>query len=394
MRLVYFADIRLPLERANGIQSMETCRALAERGHDVSLVARPDTATPRRDPYAYYGMSRHERFRIEPAPVTGPQFARRTGYLAFALGRAMGRTRADVLFTRDLGAAALLLRIPPALRAPLVYESHGYAPDVSAELPNLVATAAPASARKLQRLAARERLVWHEAAGYVTITRALAELLVERFGPRDNVAVVADGVRLAPDRRLVPPPAGGPPVVGYAGHLYAWKGVDVLLEAIARVPSVRGLVVGGHDREPDLPRVRARAADLGIADRVEFTGLVAPPGVAAHLARAHVLVLPNLPTAISTRFTSPLKLFEYMAAGRPIVASDLPAIREVLQDGENAILVPAGQADALAAAIERLLAESDYAGRLAHAAFHAAAAFTWERRAARLEAVLDRARGT
>lgn len=392
MRLLYFADIRLPLERANGIQSMETCRALAERGHDVTLVARPDTASPSRDPYAYYGMTRHERFRIEAAPVAGPVVARRLGYLAFALGRAMGRARADVLFTRDLGVAALLLRVPGALCPPLVYESHGYAPDVAAELPHLVATAAPATSRKLHRLAARERMVWEQAGGYVTITRALADRLVERFGPRERVAVVADGVRLARDRQLVPPPAGTPAIVGYAGHLYAWKGVDVLLEALAHLPGVQGLIIGGHDHEPDLPRLRARAASLGVSDRVEFTGLVSPPEVAPHLARAHVLVLPNLPTTISTHFTSPLKLFEYMAAGRAIVASDLPAIREVLRGGEQAVLVPPGDAAALAAAIDRLVSDPVQAGRLARAAFDAVEAYSWDRRAARLEEVLEQAR--
>ena len=92
---------------------------------------------------------RHSRFAIEQAPVTGPQFARRIGYLSFALGRAMGKARADVLFTRDLGVAAMLARVPAALRPPLVYESHGYAPDVAAELPNLVATAKPASAAQV-----------------------------------------------------------------------------------------------------------------------------------------------------------------------------------------------------------------------------------------------------
>lgn len=392
MHVVYFADIRLPLERANGIQTMETCHALAGRGHHVTLVTRPDTETPRRDPYAYYGLPRHSRFRIEQAPVTGPPMARRLGYLAFAIGRAMGRRRADVLFTRDLGAAAVFARMPASIRPPLVYESHGYAPDVAAELPQLVSTARPAGARKLARLAARERLVWREAAGYVTITRALGDLLTGRFGPRDNLAVVPDGVRLAADRRFVAPPAGEPPVIAYAGHLYAWKGVDVLLEALARITAARGLVVGGHDREPDLPRVRARADELGIAGRVEFTGLVPPAAVAAHLARAHVLVLPNRPTAISTHFTSPLKLFEYMAAGRAIVASDLPAIREVLRDGENGLLVPAGRADALAAAIERLIADRGLANRLARAAFDAATEFAWDRRALRLEPVLDRAR--
>lgn len=391
MRVLYFADIRLPLERANGIQSMETCRALAGRGHAVTLVARPDTHVPPRDPFAYYGIERLDRFRIEPAPVKGPALARRFGYLAFALGRAMGRARADVLFTRDLGVAALFARTPRTARPPLVYESHGYAPDVARELPALISTARTASARKLARLAGQEALVWREASGYVTITKALADLMTTRFGSRDNLAVVADGVRLPASRTWQPPPAAAEPIVGYAGHLYAWKGVDVLLEALARTPNVRGLIVGGHESEADLPRVRARAHDLGIADRVEFTGLVAPPLVAAQLARANMLILPNLPTAISTAFTSPLKLFEYMAAGRPIIASDLPAIREVLQDEVNALLVGAGDADALAAAIRRLAGDAGLATRLARAAYEAVSGYTWDRRAERLERVLEQA---
>jgi glycosyltransferase involved in cell wall biosynthesis len=394
VRVTSFADIRLPLERANGIQTMETCHALAELGHEVTLVARPDTATPRRDPYEYYGLPRTGRFVIELAPVAGPPCARRIGYLSFALGRALGRSRPDVVFTRDLGVAAMFLRVPRALRPPLVYESHGFAPEVAAELHRNVATARPASASKLKRLADREALVWRDAAGYVTITQALADVLSARFGPRENLAVVPDGVRLPFERTWTPPPAGGPPIVGYAGHLYAWKGIDVLLEALARVPNVRGVVVGGHDAEPDLPRARARAGQLGLADRVTLTGLVAPAAVPAYLQSASILVLPNLPTAISTQFTSPLKLFEYMAAGRAIVASDLPAIREVLRHGENALLVPAGDAGALADAIQRLAGDPTGAERLGRTAFDEAAAYSWQRRAARLQPVLERARAS
>ncbi|MBA2603281.1 MAG: glycosyltransferase family 4 protein [Acidobacteria bacterium] len=392
MRLAYFADIRLPLERANGIQTMETCAALASRGHEVWLIARPDTQDPRRDPYEYYGIARSGRFQIETAPVAGPQFARRLGYLAFALGRALGRGRGDLLFTRDLGVAAMFASVPAGTRPPFVYESHGYAPDVAAELPQLVATAKPAGRAKLKRLASREALVWREASGYVTITRSLAEALRGRFGDRDNLAVVPDGVRLSPGRTYVPRVEGEPVVVGYAGHLYAWKGVDLLLEALARLPAVRGLIVGGHDAEGDLARVRAGAERLGIAGRVEFTGLVPPSAVPPLLARAAILVLPNLPTTISTHFTSPLKLFEYMAAGRAIVASDLPAIREVLTDDVNAVLVAPGDAAALARGIERLAADPSTAARLGRAAFDAADGYTWERRAERLDAVLERAR--
>ena len=395
MRVTYFADIRLPLERANGIQTMETCHALAARGHDVRLIARPDTHTPARDPYEYYGLPRRPGFSIEQAPVAGPQFARRIGYLSFALGRALGKARADVLLTRDLGVAELLARIPAGLRPPFVYESHGYAPEVSAELPSLVATAARASQRKLDRLAQREQVVWRAAEGYVTITRALADRLIARLGPRENLAVVPDGVRLPPDRVWNPPPDdGGAPIVAYAGHLYEWKGVEVLLQALQQVPAARGLIVGGHEGEPDLPRVRQRVEELGLAGRVELTGLLPPRSVAGRLASASVLVLPNTATTISSHFTSPLKLFEYLAAGRAIVASDLPAIREILDDGKTAALVPAGDAAALAAAIVRLLGDPELRERIARAAFARAADYSWDCRAARLEPVLERAAGS
>lgn len=393
MRILYLADIRFPLERANGIQTIETCYALAKRSHDVSLVVRPDTHEPARDPLTYYGLPESPRLHIERAPVSGPPFARRLGYLAFALGRAMGAQRNDVIMTRDLGVASLLVRMPRSVRAPLVYESHGYAPEVAAALPGLVETASKPSAAKLRRLANREARVWEGADGYVTITAALEEELRTRHGSRARCAVVHDGVRVAPGARfnaehrsLVPrtaPPYA--PIVAYAGHLYPWKGVDVLLEALVRVPNANGLIVGGHERESDIGRLKALAERLGIGSRVEFAGIVEPSRVHEFLQRADILVLPNPSSAISTRFTSPLKLFEYMSAGRAIIASDLPSIREVLHHEVDALLVSPGDPEAFAAAIERLVAQPGLAARIARAAFDSALDYSWDHRAARLE---------
>jgi glycosyltransferase involved in cell wall biosynthesis len=164
--------------------------------------------------------------------------------------------------------------------------------------------------------------------------------------------------------------------------------VDVLLDALALVPEAHGLVVGGSAEEPDLERLKRRATTLGLGERVRFTGLVEPGLVAGLLQEADVLVLPNPASAISTRFTSPLKLFEYMAAGRAIVASDLPAIREVLHDGVDALLVAPGDAGALAAAIRRLLNDRPLGSRLARTALEAVPQYSWDRRAERLEALL------
>jgi glycosyltransferase involved in cell wall biosynthesis len=465
LRILYFADIRFPLERANGIQTMETCWALAERGHIVHLLVRPDTQAPPRDPFEYYGLPPHAGLIVERAPVTGPAvpaLARRIGYLAFAAGRAAGSGRADIVMTRDLTVASLLLHLPG--RTPIVFESHGYAPDVASALPDMVSTARQPSRAKLARLAKREAQVWRRAGGYVTITAGLAEELVRRFGARPHVAVVPDGTRIAdredahetritadhgdvhetritadhghahetritadhgdvhatritadhghahetritadhgnthnhvqsptPSLRsaLPGPELSASITVAYAGHLYAWKGVELLLEAVRKLPEVRALIVGGHERESDLARLRERAARLGIGDRVTFTGQVPPRDVPAFLARADVLVLPNPASAISTRSTSPLKLFEYMAARRAIVASDLPAIREVLTSEVHALLVVPGDPGALAEGIQRLAQDPHLRERLVGAAFGAVAEYSWSRRAERLEALFS-----
>ena len=393
VRLLYLADIRFPLERANGIQSMETCHALAARGHEVTLIVRPDTQTPPRDPYAFYGVTPIPALRVEVAPVTGPPAARRAGYLTFAVGRALGRARQDVIFTRDLALASIALRVPASMRRPVVYEAHTIAADAARARPDLLTGAAAASPAKLRRLAARDARVWRAADGYVTITAGLARELERRLGSRPRIAVVPDGANLrvtdATDYTDYTDRSGDHVfTIGYAGHLYPWKGVDLIVEAVLALPDTRGLIVGGHEREPDLARTKALANELDVSSRVTFTGPVPPGEVAARLREADVLIRPNRPAAISTEFTSPLKLFEYMASGRPIVASDLPSFREILRDGENALLVEAGNPQALAAAVARIKDDPALGARLARQAREDVRAFTWGRRAERLESLL------
>lgn len=388
MRIRYFADIRFPLERANGVQTMETCHALAARGHDVHLVVRPDSRVPARDPFAYYGLPPAVPLHVEAVACFAHPEARRAAYLAHALRLGVGAGDVDVIYTRDLAVAAMFARCHPRLRPPLVYESHGYAPAVSADLPTRLADGAAPSGRKQRRLERRERLVWQRAEGYVTITGGLRDELTARFGAREHVVVAADGARVPPEQPPLPDHRGRRPVIGYAGHLYPWKGLDVLMEALHRMPDALGLVIGGLAGERDLVRVRALADTLA-PGRVTFVGQLDPPAVAGRLTEADVLVIPNPPSRISAAYTSPLKLFEYMASGRPIVASDLPALREVLTDGEHAVLAEAGNAEALAVALRRVLGDPDLARRIAGRAFDAVRDYSWARRAERLEPLLQ-----
>lgn len=394
MNILYFADTRFPIERANGLQTMATCQALAARGHGVTLVTRPDTQAPARDPFEYYGLPRTPGLTIEPVTVPKGVKARRVAFLLSGARRLL-TTRADVILTRDLGIAAFLLRVPAVRRPPIVYESHGIAPVVSAEMAALLGKPGlAASPGKVARLDRRERRVWEQARAYVTITRALADELTSRYGARDHVFVVPDGARLParqpgtenPGRGT--PDRPGTPLAGYAGHLYPWKGVDVFLHALALAPRVRGIIVGGHPGEADLERVTGLVHELQLDDRVEITGLVRPGEVAARLSAATMVVLPNARSAISERYTSPLKLFEYLAMGRPIVASDLPALREILTDGTTALLVAPGDPQALAQAMTRLAQDAALSDRLGRAGAALAPAYTWDARAVRLEAAL------
>ena len=392
MRILYLTDIRFPLERANGIQTVETCYALAERGHTVVLLVRPDTQRPRRDPFEFYGLAPCARLIVRTTVVFGSPVMRRVAYLAQAVIAVATAIPGgvDVVITRDLGVASAVLRLPRRVRPPLVYESHGFSPALAEAMPNLATGAAAASPSKIRRLLGRERRVWRDAEGYIAISNGLTADLIERLGTRDALMAVADGLRLDPQRRFVPPRRQRSPVVAFAGHLYPNRGVDVLLRALALLPDVRGLIIGGHPAEADLVRLQTMARELGIDDRVTFTGLVQRNHVPTLLEQADVLLMPYVKTLITERYASPLKLFEYMGLGKPIVGSDLPAVREILQDGENARLVEPGDPDALAAGIRQVLDDGDFAERIARRAFEQAPAYSWERRAERIETLLDR----
>ena len=379
-----------PLERANGIQTMETCHALAERGHDVRWWCGPTRTAPARDPFAFYGLPRHARVSIvERAPIgADPPFARRARLSGVRAARARAAGAPTSSMTRDLGdgvAAAAAAAAARAARLRVARLRAGRRRGAAGLL---------ATGRRRRR--ARSCRAWRGAKRRLAARRGLRH---DHAGPaRDDRAdsARASAVAVVPtacadpagrSRRSPDPRSGGAVHVGYAGHLYPWKGVDVLIDALARSSGGPRADRRRPRAEPDLARLCALARARPRA-RVTFTGHVAPAAVPARLRGGDVLVLPNPASAISTHFTSPLKLFEYMAAGRAIVASDLPAIREVLRDGENALLVPPGDPQALAAASQRSRTTRRCGASRRRRAFEERRRdYTWARRAERLEAL-------
>jgi len=172
-------------------------------------------------------------------------------------------------------------------------------------------------------------------------------------------------------------------MVCYTGHLYRWKGVHALAEASELLPPNYLVYLVGGTRE-DLAGFRHYLDARGLS-RVNLAGWVPPQSVIPYLAAADVLVLPNSGTDVwSSRYTSPLKLFEYMAARRPIVASRLPSLQEILRHEENALLVAPDDPAALAGGIRRAASEEGLAGRIAERAWEEVQTHSWRARARRI----------
>jgi glycosyltransferase involved in cell wall biosynthesis len=235
----------------------------------------------------------------------------------------------------------------------------------------LAAVSSEASRMAIEAGAAPDRLVTvPNAVDVEAVDRAVAET-------RDN-AGGGDG-------------RAGSFVVGWVGTFGDWHGAEVLIEALAKTADgTRLLMIGdGGSRSA----CEARSAELGISERVEFAGRLPHEAALARLAGCHALACPTVPLRGGEPFFgSPTKLFEYMALERPIVASELGQIAEVLEDGRNALLSEPGDADGLAAAFGRLRASPELGRRLAREArADAEARHGWSNRAEEILAALSAA---
>ncbi|MEO9189328.1 MAG: glycosyltransferase family 4 protein [Acetobacteraceae bacterium] len=212
----------------------------------------------------------------------------------------------------------------------------------------------------LLRLArAMERFVWRAANRIVVVSGVLRDIIAAEGAPAERIAVVANGVDMD---QFAPAPARDDPettvVLGFIGFMRPWHGVDALLSAVARHGDdrVRLLIVGEGRALADLTR---QAEALGLAGRVRFTGLAAREAIPGLLAEMDIAMQPKV-----VPYASPLKIFEYMAAGRAIVAPDQPNIREILRHETTALLFDPTREEALWQAVLRLIEDKPLRTRL------------------------------
>jgi glycosyltransferase involved in cell wall biosynthesis len=368
MHITYLAHSIIPSRQANSINVMKMCHAFAATGNQVRLLTPNFAATEPRvdDVHAFYGVA--PTFSLEKLYL--PSLP--AGVVVSAL-QAISRLRRDppdLLYSRSLNFCAL---VAPFVTAPLALEIH--------------LALNRAERWRFRRLAAQPNF-----RGLVVITQALADWFAATFPGLDRQIFVAPDGADVPAANLTPVRLGrnGRMTVGYCGHLFDGKGIGLLVDLARAVPDADFHVVGG--RAEDVAVWRRRAGEL---ENLVFHGFLPNPEALRYVAAFDVAIAPyqRRVTVYERDFDvapwmSPLKLFEYMAAGKAILSSDLPVLREILTDGENALLCPPDNLDAWIGALRRLrgIAERKRLGERARSDFQTK--YTWYQRAEKIRAAV------
>ena len=191
---------------------------------------------------------------------------------------------------------------------------------------------------------------------------------IERFSPVQHKATARDSLNL----RL------SVPLIVYAGHLYDYKGIPTILKVASIMRDCSFLLVGGW--KDDVDRVREACQKEGLSN-VHLAGHVSQSQLVSYLYAADILLLPTSGDWEQADITSPLKLFEYMASNRPIVASDLPNISEVISHGKNGLLAKPDSPESFVCQIQYLLNNPSEAALFAEESHRKVKNLTWEARA-------------
>ena len=362
------------------IRSRETLRAQVGAGLEPFVVT-PFGYPPPRSGATTPGIElvdgiRHHR--LQPGAPTDAlaldEFLSRTATLAAEVAR---RERPAIIQAtsghRGYEYALVGAALRGQLRRPLVYEVRGFLEASWTSEAGIAETAE--AAETTRRRYATEARVMAIADGITTIGMAMRDELVARGVPAEKIVVVPNGVDPEAFQPTEPDPElraryglGDRWVFGYVSNMDHFReGHEVLIEATARLVaagrSVACLLVGDGLLRA---RLEARVTAAGLRSSVIFTGKVPYDQVRAHYALLDAFVIARVPDR-AARFVTPLKPYEAMAIGLPLVVSDLPALTEIAAPDERGLAFPAGDSAALAATLERLIDQPRLSADLAAA---------------------------
>ncbi len=363
MKIIYIANARMPVEKAHGIQIMKMCEAFALANLEIELVL-PWRFNPiKMSPSEYYGVKKDFKIRkifsLDLIPLEIPRICFWIQGLTFAVSVFFNLLfkKADIIYSRDSFPLYLL----SFFKKNLIYEVHTFPKNFFLH-----------------------KKVFKRAKSIVVITEKLKESLVERGISENKILVAPDGVDLEKfdidvskeeARKRINLPLNKK-IVLTNSNLYKWKGVQVLAEA-SKFLAEDILVVFVGGRKERMEKFKNKNKDL---KNILILGHKHYSEIPYYLKAADVLVLSNSgKTEISRYWTSPMKMFEYMASQRPIVASDLPSLREVLNEN-NALLVKSDDPQDLSQGIKQTLKNTDFSVKISIQAYQDVQRYSWQKR--------------
>ncbi len=359
MKIIYIVNIRLPTEKAHGVQIMEMCSAFVASGVEVELVIPRRKNSIDEDPFSYYAIP--QNFTITRLATLDLVGRFRLGFYVQAATFVFSslwyvRKCTDLIYSRDV----ILLSVLSFFRKRFVFEVHYPKWNFFAQ-----------------------KAIRH-AEIIAPISHGLKDFYLAKGIPNENIFVAPDGVNLSrfvivETRQECRTKLGLPKdknIALYSGHLYARKGAQTLALAGAMLNDTLCVFVGGT--EMDVTNFKEK---YSTQKNIMILGHRSHADIPYYLRAADVLVIPNSAKSDDARlYTSPMKLFEYMASGTPIVASDLPSLREVLNES-NSMFVAPDNAQALALGIQKLIADPVLSKNISDKANEDVHNFTWEKRA-------------
>ncbi len=379
MRIIYPIPEILPDLRARFIQIVNTCHALAEIGIETLLIAGIKRGYSEKEILEFYGISGHPNFKFIRLPLLRmeqPKHLRFSWHGVFHLSLLLHllfmkhcKKEHTILFLRHIKLADFIMKFRGVLEIPIIFEVH--------EIFHLSTTG-----RKRNKIRDIEYRVYNKVDAIVSISESIKNYLFHMGISNRSIHAIPDGVRKEWFDINRPITSS---YICYTGSLYPWKGVDTLISAMKYLPDEKLLIVGDGSRLKELENL---ARTDGVSGRVKFVGAVPHTSMPEYLSQAKLAVLPNIPDGPS-QFSSPLKLFEYMACGIPIVASDIPIFHEILTEGENVIFFEPGSPEALAISLKKLIDDPKLAARIAFNAREGARNYTYEKRAKRIFEVAE-----
>lgn len=366
MKIVAITGSQIPSDTANSLQVMKACQALIQLGHEVTLIVpefddRPSTI----DHKKHYGLQ--VDFPIEYLSVST---RRLFPWRAFLRARGL---KPDLIYSWLIQSSVLAL----LTKLPSVFEIHIQPTGMLG----------PAWHRAFAWIRGRKRIA--------SITQALVNLLDRSYNIRfnaDEVVIAPNGVDL---ERFVSLPSTpelarqqldlpSAPTVMCTGHLYVGRGADLFLALAKEIPGAHFVWVGGKPEDVETWKARTQS------DNVTFTGFIPNQDLPLYQSAADILLMPysrsimgSSGTADSASVASPMKMFEYMAAGRAIVTSDLPVFREVLSE-KSALFCKPDDLEDWKSKIRELLGDESRRVSLGKQAKNDVQSYTWLARAEKI----------